>query len=148
MSNKYHTASSGHSCLNLEVEEEHEHDNTELAEVAIQQPPEISELLKSLTSGIEKLIAQTLKVQEPPARPGQLSQEPGPSNDQRFTTCENSASPGRHATCGQQADANAVELRKFALRLPHRSNVIKVVQVISRQIIYIQASSLPKVSPS
>ena len=50
-------------------EEEREHDNTELAEVAIQQPPEVSELLKSPTPGIENLIAQTLKVQEPPARP-------------------------------------------------------------------------------
>ena len=56
-----------------EEEQEHELDNTELAEIAIQQPSEISELLKSLTPGIEKLIAQTLQVQEPPAHPHRLS---------------------------------------------------------------------------
>ena len=93
-------------------EEEREHYNTELAEVGIQQPPEISELLKSLTPGIEKLIAQTLKVQEPPARPCRLSQEPCPSNDPRFTPHENSPSPGHHVTRGQQARCKLSRAKK------------------------------------
>ena len=54
-------------------------------------------MLKSLTPRIEKLIAQTLKVQEPPARAHWLSPEPGPSNDPRFTTGENSATHGQRA---------------------------------------------------
>ena len=58
-----------------EEEQEHEHENTELAEVAIPQPAEISELLNALIPGIEKLIAQQLKVQELPARASQHSSE-------------------------------------------------------------------------
>ena len=50
-----------------EEEQEHEHENTELAE--------ISELLNALTPGIEKLIAQQLKVQELPARASQHRSE-------------------------------------------------------------------------
>ena len=86
-----------------ENEKEQEHDNTELAETAIPQPAEILELLKSVTPGTEKLIAQQLKVQEAPARASQHIPEPGPSNNPRFTTRENSASPGHHETRGQPA---------------------------------------------
>ena len=102
--------------------EEREHHNIKLAEVGIQQPPEISELLKSLTPGTEKLITQTLKVQEPPARPRRLSQEPGPSNDPRFTSHENSSSPGRHATRGQQARCKRSRAKKARpqARLPSK----------------------------
>ena len=50
-----------------EEDRQHEEDSTELAEVERQQPPKISDLLASLTHGIERLIAQTLKSQESPA---------------------------------------------------------------------------------
>ena len=118
-----------------EEEEEHEHDNTELAQVAIQQLPEISELLKPLTPRIEMVIAQTLKVQEPPAHPCQLSQEPGPSNDPRSPLVRTLLHLAAMQPVVSKPDANAVELRKLALKLARPPNVIKVVQVILRQIV-------------
>ena len=50
-----------------EEDGQHVEDSTELAEVERPQPPEISGSLASLTHGIERLIAQTLKSQESPA---------------------------------------------------------------------------------
>ena len=84
-----------------EEDEQHEEDSTELAEVERPQPSEISDLLASLTHGIERLIAQTLKSQESPAHAHRFSPEPGPSNDPRFTAHESSRSPGRHDTRGK-----------------------------------------------
>ena len=86
-----------------EEDEQHKKDSTELAEVERPQPPKISDLLASLTPGIERLIAQTLKSQESPARARRFSPEPGPSNDPKFTTHESSRSPGRHDTRGKRA---------------------------------------------
>ena len=50
-----------------EEDGQHVEDSTELAEVERPQPPKISGSLASLTLGIERLIAQTLKSQESPA---------------------------------------------------------------------------------
>ena len=74
-----------------EEEQEYEQENTELVEVEIPQPAEILDLLKSLTRGIEKLIAQQLTVQVPPANASQYSPEPGPSSDPRFAAHMSSA---------------------------------------------------------
>ena len=86
-----------------EEDGQHEEDSTELAEVERPQSPEISDLLASFTPGIERLIAQTLKSQESPARARRFSSELGLSNDPRFTTHESSRSPGLHDTHGKRA---------------------------------------------
>ena len=88
---------------------QYEEDSTELAEVERPQPPEISDLLASLTPGIERLIAQTLKSQESPAHAHQFSPELGPSNDPRFTAHESSPSPGRLMHMVSEPLTNAVE---------------------------------------
>ena len=95
-----------------EEDGQHEEDSTELAEVDRPQPPEISGLLASLTPGIERLIAQTLKSQESPARARRFSPEPGPSNDPRFTTHESSRSPGRHDTRGKRTTRKRSRAKK------------------------------------
>ena len=86
--------------------------STELAEVERPQPPEILDLLASLTPGTERLIAQTLKSQEFPARARRFSPEPGPSNDPRFTTHKSSPSPSRHDTRGKRATRKHSRVKK------------------------------------
>ena len=95
-----------------EEDGQHEEDSTELAEVERSQPPEMSGLLASLTPGIETLIAQTLKSQEPPAHACRFSPEPGPSNDPRFTTHESSRSPGCHDTRGKRTTCKCSRAKK------------------------------------
>ena len=105
-----------------EEDGQHEEDSTELAEVERQQPPEISNLLVSITPGIERLIAQTLKSQESPACARRFSTELGPSNDPRFTTHESSPSPDRHDTHGKRATRKGSRAKKARpqARLPSK----------------------------
>ena len=95
-----------------EEDGQHEEDSTELAEVERLQPREISDLQASLTPGIERLIAQTLKSQESPARARRFSSELGPSNDPRFTTHESSPSPGHRDAHGKRATRKRSRVKK------------------------------------